>query len=196
MTRTFFSQRYFSLAVICSMAMVAYEVTPWMALFAFGLLVWKWGAEKYQWPLLSRRWTGALSVLLLAQVLLQFRTIIGQEPSYTLLVGLSALRVMDYGNDRDHKFVVLLSFILISVKALFSIDIYWVVPSAFSFWGLWYSLLPEKVPARGKALVRIFVLSTPLAVLLFFGFPRLVIPWALSRGSAYGQIGFTDELNP
>lgn len=196
MRKEFFAQAYFSLSVVMAMLMVAVEVTPWVAFLSMGMLVWKWGTEKYHWQGLSRRFTGFLSILLLGQVLFQYRTIVGQEPSYTLLLGLSGLRVMDYSNDRDHKFVALLGFVLISVKALFSIDIYWILPSAFAFWGIWYSLIPTHIPAKGRTLWKIFLLSVPLTVILFFAFPRVVIPWAMSRGSSYGQIGFTEDLNP
>jgi hypothetical protein len=194
--KEFFAQIYFSLSIVVAMLMVAIEVTPWVAFLGLGMLVWKWGTEKYHWQGLSRRFTGFLSLLLLGQVLFQYRTIVGQEPSYTLLLGLSGLRVMDYANDRDHKFVALLGFVLISVKALFSIDIYWVLPSAFAFWGIWYSLLPTQTPSKGKTLWKIFLLSIPMAVILFFAFPRVVIPWAMSRGTTYGQIGFTEDMNP
>ncbi|WP_413586608.1 transglutaminaseTgpA domain-containing protein [Bdellovibrio sp. HCB274] len=196
MRKEFFAQTFFSLAIVIAMLMVAVEVTPWVSFLSMGMLIWKWGTEKYHWQGLSRRFTSILSILLLGQVLFQYRTIVGQEPSYTLLLGLSGLRVMDYSTERDHRFVSLLGFILISVKALFSIDIYWIVPSIFAFWGIWYSLLPQNLQNKERVLGRIFLLSVPLAVILFFAFPRVVIPWAMSRGSTYGQIGFTDEVNP
>ncbi|MEK2647275.1 transglutaminase TgpA family protein [Bdellovibrio sp. BCCA] len=197
MIRKFYSQKALAASFVTAMAMVALEVSTWIAIFSFVMLFWKWGVENLNWKPLSRKVTGALSILLLVQTLIQFRTLIGQEPSYTFLLALSALRIMDYETERDHKFVVLLGFVLISVKSLFTLDIYWIFPSALAFGGLWYSLLPSGLPARSKALLKIFVLSIPLAVILFFVFPRFVLPWAMSRGgSPYGEIGFTDEINP
>lgn len=196
MDRQFFQQKSLAFSFIGAMAMVALEVSPWMAFLAAGLVIWKWGVEKLNWRPLSRRITGILSVVILGQVLFQYRTLIGQEPSYTFLLGLSGLRIMDYRNDRDHKFLVLLGFVLISIKALFSLDIYWVLPSGLAFAGLWYSMLPDSFPQKGRTLAKIFMLSIPGALILFFAFPRFVLPWAMSRGSNYGQIGFSDELNP
>lgn len=197
MTRKFFAQRIFSFSFVVAMAMVAFEVSAWIAAFSFIMLGWKWASETFGWKPLSRKVTGALSILLLAQVLIQFRTLIGQEPSYTFLLALSSLRIMDYETERDHKFVVLLGFLLISVKSLFTLDIYWILPSALSFAGLWYSLLPKELPQKARALLKIFIMSIPAAVVLFFAFPRLVLPWAMSRGgSPYGEIGFSDEINP
>lgn len=196
MNRKFFDQKSLALSFICAMVLVALEVSPWMAFFAVGLIIWKWGVENLKWKALSRKLTGILSIVILVQVLIQYRTLIGQEPSYTFLLGLSGLRIMDYSNDRDHKFIVLLGFVLVSIKALFSLDIYWIIPSGLAFAGLWYSLLPDQLPQRGRVLAKIFLLSAPLALILFFAFPRLVLPWAMSRGGNYGQIGFSDELNP
>lgn len=192
----FFSQKILALSFVAAMFMVALEVSPWISVFSFCILLWKWGAEKYSWKPMPRRLSGVLSVLILGQVLLQYRTLIGQEPAYTFLLGLAALRVMDYQGARDHKFVVLLGFLLVSIKALFSVDIYWMIPSMFVFFGLWYSLLPMTMERRAQNLVKIMVLSLPLTAVLFVAFPRVVMPWAMSRGSSLGQIGFTDELNP
>ncbi|MNK01128.1 Protein-glutamine gamma-glutamyltransferase [compost metagenome] len=192
----FFSQRVLAFSFILAMFMVAVEVSSWIAFFSFFILLWKWGIEKYSWRPMPKRLPGILSVLLLGQVLLQYRTLVGQDPAYTFLLGLAALRVMDYKTERDLKFILLLGFVLVSIKALFSVDIYWIVPSGVAFAGLWYSMLPEQMVSRWKVLGKIFLISIPLTAVLFFAFPRVVMPWAMSRGSALGQIGFTDEINP
>ncbi|UXR65771.1 DUF3488 and transglutaminase-like domain-containing protein [Bdellovibrio bacteriovorus] len=194
--RKFFSQKALAFSFVTAMVMVGIEVSPWIAFSSVGLLIWKWGVENLKWKPLSKKVTGVLSIALLVQILLQFRTFIGQEPSYTFLLGLSGLRVMDYRNERDHRFLVLLGFVLVSVKALFSLDIYWIIPSALAFAGLWYSLLPGALPHKGRVLLKVFALSVPAAVIMFFAFPRVVLPWAMSRGSNTGQIGFSEELNP
>lgn len=178
------------------MGMVAVEVALWVSVLSMIFLLWKWGIERMGWRPLSRRWTGVISVLYLGQILFQYRTLVGQEPAYTFLLGLSALRIMDYENERDHRFLILLGFVLLSIKALFSVDVYWFGPSAFAFWGLWYSLIPASVQMRSRFLNRLFLMSLPFATVLFVVFPRVVLPWAISRGQVYGQIGFSDELNP
>lgn len=196
MKRAFFDQRVFAFSFICAMAMVAVEVSPLVSAFSFVLLVWKWGVERLQWKKIPKIISNILSVLLLIQVLFQFRTLVGQEPAYTFLLGLAGLRVMDYSTERDHRFVVLLGFVLVSIKALFSLDIYWILPSAISFFGLWYALLPAQIPDKARLLLKMFFLAFPLAALLFFAFPRFILPWSMSRGESSGQIGFSDELNP
>lgn len=113
------------------------------------------------------------------------------------MLALSALRLMDYETERDHKFVVLLGLLLVAAKSLFSLDLYWIVPTFFAFSGLWYSLLPASMRLRSKFLLKIFIYSIPGAVLMFFVFPRVVVPWAMSRGGAStGEVGFADDMNP
>src|SRR5690606_29500276 len=82
-------------------------------------------------------------------------------------------------------------------RGLFSLDIYWLLPSLFVLCGLWYSMLPPSLPRRGATLLKILVLSLPLTGLLFVGFPRVVMPWAIPRSSdSAGQIGFSDDMKP
>lgn len=197
MNRSFYGNKVLSYSFLIAMVMVAVEVSPIIGIFCAFLMAWKWAVEKRGWKPLSRRWTGILSVLALIEVLVQFRTIVGQEPAYTFLLALSALRVMDYKTDRDHRFVVLLGFLLISIKALFSLDIYWILPSVLAFGGLWYSLLPSAYPQRLRLTIKMFILSMPFAMFMFFAFPRFMLPWAMSRGtSQQAEIGFSDEINP
>lgn len=192
----FFEQRLFSISFLLSMAMVSFEVSPIIVLFSFVILVWKWGSETFSWKPLSRKLSNILSVVLLVTVWLHFKTLVGQEPAFSFLLGLAALRVSDYRTERDHKFIVLLGLILIASRALFSLDIYWLIPSGVALFGLLYSLLPEKLPHRFSVLFKVLILSVPLTTLLFLVFPRVVMPWAISRGQDLGHIGFSDDMNP
>ncbi|AHI04965.1 putative cysteine protease (transglutaminase-like) protein [Bdellovibrio bacteriovorus W] len=192
----FFEKRLFSISFLLSMAMVSFEVSPIIVLFSFAILVWKWGSETFSWKPLSRKLSNFLSVVLLATVWLHFKTLVGQEPAFSFLLGLAALRVSDYRSERDHKFIVLLGLILIAARALFSLDIYWLIPSGIALFGLLYSLLPEKLPHRFSVLFKVLILSVPVTTLLFLVFPRVVMPWAISRGQDLGHIGFSDDMNP
>lgn len=192
----FFSQRFFAISFLLSMAMVAFEVSPIIVLFSFFILFWKWGSEVFDWKPLSRKLSNILSVVLLVTVWLHFKTLVGQEAAFSFLLGLAALRVSDYRTERDHKFIVLLGLILIAARALFSLDIYWLIPSGIALFGLLYSLLPVKLPSRFSVLLKVLILSAPLTILLFLVFPRVVMPWAASRGQDLGHIGFSDDMNP
>ncbi|HRO66259.1 MAG TPA: DUF3488 and transglutaminase-like domain-containing protein [Pseudobdellovibrionaceae bacterium] len=196
MKRTFFGQSGLMISYLLVLFLAATEAPLWISCFAAVLLVWKWFSEKKSLPKFPRKLTAALSILMVVQVYLQYRTLLGQEASNTLLVGLSALKIMDYESERDHKFLILLGFIMVAMKAVFSVDILWILPSGVAFAGLWYSLLDPEMQRRSRSLIRLFAASTPLAILLFLAFPRLVVPWAMSRASAVGTVGFSDRMNP
>lgn len=196
MKRTFFAQPGLVLSYFLVLLLAATEAPLWISCFAAVILLWKWLSEKKNFPKFSRKLTAALSILMVAQVYLQYRTLLGQEASNTLLVGLSALKIMDYENERDHRFLILLGFIMVAMKAVFSVDIIWTLPSGIAFAGLWYALLNPDMRPRLRFLLRLFAASAPLAILLFLAFPRIVVPWAISRASSVGAVGFSDSLSP
>lgn len=194
--KRFFEQKFFASAFILTLLMAALECPLWISLFAFPLLLWKWGVEKHSWRPLPSKMAGFLAVLLAAQVYFQYHTLLGQEASNTFLIGLAALRVMEYRNERDHRFIVLLGFILVSLKALFTLDFYWAIPSLYSVIGFWYSLLKNDLPEKKTILIRAFSLSLPLTLMSFFAFPRLVLPWTHNQPTTSTQVGFSEQLNP
>lgn len=196
MKKYFYKDRALAVSLLLSLAMAATDAPVWISLFSFLVLAWKWAAEYKGIYKPSRRITAGVSIFLLIQVYLQFGTLLGQEASNTLLIGLSALKVMDYEEDRDHKFLVLLGFIMIGLKAIFSVDFYWLIPSLLAFGGFWLSLLEPSLPQKNRFLLNAFLVSAPLTIFLFFAFPRIVVPWAMSRSAGTNVIGFSDQLNP
>lgn len=194
--KTFFSDKGFFFSLLGAMVMVAFEVPLWVAIFALLCVAFKVSAELFSLPKISKLVTGVLSVILLVAVFLQFRTLIGQDPAYTFLLGLTGLKILDYESARDRKFLVLLGFVLLAVKALFTVDVYWFLPTFLIFSGLWSSLLPSEFNHKKQFLIRVFTFAFPLAAGLFFLFPRVVFPWAVNQAGLQGQIGFSDWLSP
>lgn len=174
----------------------AIDVPAWVSVFSWFFVLFKIASEKFQLPSLSRRLTTILSGLFLLQVYLEFKTLLGQEPSTSLLMGLAAIKVMDYENSRDHKYLVILGFILLSMKPLFSMDLYWVPFLICAFVGLWWSMLRPEQPKPLPFLGRLFISSIPVALALFFIFPRFVFPWAARANHSRSTMGFSENLNP
>ena len=178
--------------------MTCLDVPSLISLFCLILWVWKWLAGQQMVMQLPRRATTVLAIILFGFVLFQYRTIFIQEASGSLLVALTAIKVMDYENRRDHLMLVLLGFLLLTLKPLFGLDLLWLPVQLLCMFTLWWALSqdPRKIP-RNQILL-IFTTSLPIAMLLFLVFPRVVLPWAMSqshiRGS--GQVGFTTDLKP
>lgn len=194
--KTFLGDKVFFFSILGAMTMVAVEVPVWVAIFALSCILYKVTSEVYSLPKISKFVTGLLSLAILAVVLVQFKTLVGQDPAYTFLLGLTGLKILDYQTIRDRKFLVLLGFVLLAVKALFTVDVYWFLPTFTIFAGLWLSLLPTDFVYKKQVLLRVFTFALPLALALFFLFPRVVFPWAVNQVGIQGQIGFSDWLSP
>lgn len=192
----FFENKFLVFAILTTMILVTIETPAWVGIISVLFLIWKWLIEKNYIPNVSRIWTSTLAILLLIFIVLQYRTIFGQEPSTSLLLGLLSLRIIDYQAKRDHLFVVLLGFILLSTKFLFSLDIYWIVPGFLAFSAYWLSLYTTAIEKPLYFLTKLFLYSLPLTALLFFIFPRISIPWAVKSSAIKATSGFTDSLNP
>ncbi len=192
----FTSQKYLVVSLLLLLSLIAFDAPIWISLFSALLIAYKFLIEKRNFPSVSRKITTSLSVLLLALIYVQFRTFLGQEASTTLLMGLTGLKVLEYENSRDHKYLVVLGFMLLAMKPLFSLDLYWAPFLLVAFFGLWLSMLSPNQRFPYKFILRIFVLSIPLTVTLFFVFPRVILPWAKKNQEVQSRTGFSEELTP
>ena len=186
----------FSLAALTLLTCL--EVPLAVSLFCLILWAWKWLASQNLVKPMPRRVTTILSFILFGFIFFQYRTIFVQEASSALLVGLAAIKVMDYENRRDHLMTVLLGFLLLTLKPLYGMDLYWLPVQLICMISLFWALSqdPRKIPRH--MLIVILGTSVPIALVLFLVFPRVVLPWALSQSRIQGsaQLGFTTDLKP
>jgi hypothetical protein len=185
----------FSLAALSILTCL--EAPLFISSFCLILWAWKWLSEMNAVSPLGRRTTSVLTILLVTLVWFQYRTLFDQESSSALLVSLTALKVMDYENQRDHLILALLGFLLLTLKPLYGLDLYWLPLQIVCMFGLWWALSqePRKVPRA--VLLSVFLSSLPIATALFLIFPRIVLPWALSNSkSKYATMGFSNNMNP
>jgi transglutaminase-like putative cysteine protease len=192
----FFRNPPLVISILVAMASVAVDAPPWISLFSVVLIGYKLVSEKTQMKPISRKLTAFLAVLLLLEVLLQFRSLLNQEASTTLILGLTSLKIMDYETERDLKFLFLLGLILVALKPLYSIDIYWLGPILLCFGGLWWSVLNLQLKYPLRFILKLFLSAMPMTLALFIIFPRVVMPWAQTKSAETGFVGFSDSLNP
>jgi protein-glutamine gamma-glutamyltransferase len=184
------------LTLLTSIAITSTEVPLWISLFSLVMIAWKYLNEKMNVPKLSTKLTPILGLLIFAIVYIQYKTILGQEESTTVLLGLVSLTILNYETDRDTLFLVLLGFLIVVIKSVFSLDFIWTVPALFSFFGLWYSLLTNTQVSKSKYLMRTTLRSLPGMLVLFVLFPRLVIFQSKQPDRVIVQSGFSEDLNP
>jgi hypothetical protein len=197
MNFNFFDQRILMICLAVLSVLTCLEVPIFISAFVLILWIWKRLSDAEQIPVLSRRITTLLSLALLGFILFQYRTLFAEEPASGLLVGLTALKIMDYSNSRDHYIVILLGFLLLTLKPLFGMDLYLFPIQMACMFGLWWSLTERKEDSGKKNLLPVFFTALPIGAFLFVLFPRVVLPWAASQ-SRHGmaQMGFSNDLNP
>lgn len=179
-----------------SLAVIFPDSPGWVSIFTAVVLVYRLCSDVFGWIKLSRWTTSALALGLFTLVIFQYRTFMSQEASTSLLMGLTALKIVDFSNQRDRQILILLGFLMVSLKPLYNFDFYWLVPLIICMAGLWWSLLSTSQPRAIRFLFFLFLQSIPATILLFFVFPRVVMPWATSRATERGIMGFSDRLVP
>jgi transglutaminase-like putative cysteine protease len=175
---------------------VSLEVETWALAVASCLLIFRYGAEQDWWPAPSSWLVNILAVVGLGIVYAQFKTFLGEEASSTLLVIIASLRIADLRSQRDERLLILLSFLLVSIKFLFTLDLVWVPVGASICLLLWRSLLPDKMENPWRETILVCLRSLPVVLVLFFIFPRVQIPWAPSFRPALPISGMTESLSP
>ncbi|MFN8846815.1 MAG: transglutaminaseTgpA domain-containing protein [Bdellovibrionales bacterium] len=192
----FFRRDSFTLSVLTAILIVSIEVELWALVLSWTLIFYRFGIERLWWRLPGKIWINSLAVVALGLVLFQFRTFTGQEPSSTFLVMLSAIRILDFRLERDEKLVIFLGFVLISLKFLYSLDLYWFPVGAAVYLGLWRSLLPPNMKSAWRQTFISLGKSIPAVALLFFAFPRVQVPWARSWQPPVALSGFSESISP
>ena len=194
--RIFFKKNSLSFSLIAAILIVSIEVEIWALMLSSLFLLMRLGVEK-KWLRPLPQWIiNTFAVTALGLVLLQFRTFTGQEPSSTFLVVLASLRILDYKTDRDEKLLIFLGFVLISLKFLYSLDLYWVPVGIAIYLSLWKALLPAQMPSPWKMTTKALLQSLPVVLILFFAFPRVQVPWARKWTPPIASSGFSDSISP
>lgn len=196
MNKSFFANRPLAFSLLLSIAIATTEVPMWISLFAFALMIWRFVFERWNIYKLSPKITPLFGVVIFVLVYLQYKTILGQEESTTVLLGLVSISILNYKTDRDSLFLVLMGFLMVVIKSIFSLDFVWTIPAILSFFGLWLSLLTNPRLNKVKYMGQMALRSLPAFVILFIFFPRLVIFQSKQSQKVIAQSGFNEDLNP
>ena len=196
MKKTFFTNIPLVISLILSMAIATTEVPLWTSVFSLMMLLWRFLYEKRGAAKISPKITPLLGVLVFVVVYIQHHTIFGQEESTIILLALTAITILNFETERDLLFLVLLGFLMLVLKSVFSLDFFWTVPAIISFFGLWLTLISNAQVNRSRYVLMTTLRSLPLLFLLFVLFPRLVIFQTSKILNPIAQSGFSEELNP
>jgi hypothetical protein len=126
---SFFANIPLAVSLLTTLAIASTEVPLWASLFAFLFVGWRYLHEQYGMFKLSPKITPVFGLMFFIEVYVQHRTIFGQEESITIRMGLTAITILNYLTERDLLFMVLLGFLMLVLKSVFSLDFICVVPA-------------------------------------------------------------------
>ena len=185
-----------ALALLTTIAIAATEVPLWAVVISLTLIGWRFLFERMYLPKISAKITPLIGLVFFAIVYAQHRTIFGQKESLTILMGLMAISILNFEKERDLLFLVLLGFLMLVLKSVFSIDFIWLPPALFSFFGYWVALLTNGQVNRYRYVLKTTLRSIPIFLVLFIAFPRIVLFQLSKNVSPLARSGFNEEVRP
>jgi transglutaminase-like putative cysteine protease len=180
------------------------HLPAWITATVCGTLLWRaaltWRGKRMPplWLLLP------VSMAAMAGVWRSYHTLLGRDAGVAMLALLLAFKLLEMRAKRDLFVVVFLSFFVLLTNFFYSqtmltalcmgATLIVLLTAQMSFQ---YTGAVPPLAARLRMAARIAVLAAPLAVLMFFGFPRIQGPlWGLPGDAHTGHTGISDSMAP
>ncbi|GJI98771.1 protein-glutamine gamma-glutamyltransferase [Duganella caerulea] len=180
------------------------HLPPWIAAVVCATLLWRaaitWRGRRMPplWLLLP------VSLAAMAGVYRSFHTLLGRDAGVAMLTLLLAFKLLEMRAKRDLFVVIFLSFFVLLTNFLYSqtmptalwmgatLIVLLTAQQSFQYTGTVPPLAQRLRKATSTAL-----LATPLALLMFIGFPRIQGPlWGLPGDAHSGHTGISDSMAP
>ena len=187
---------------IAAYAPLVPQVPWWLAAVAAGAFVWRAALAWWRQPLPTRWMLAFITLACTAGVLIQYRTLFGQQAGVALLLVFMALKQLEARAPRDGLATVLLAYFLTLAQFFENQSI----PVAATMLGtavIATAALASLADARARPgrLLRLagvlLAQAAPFMLILFVLFPRVSGPlWGLP-GDAYSSLtGLSDDMRP
>lgn len=145
-----------------------------------------------------------VSLAAMGAVFATYHTLLGRDAGVAMLVLLVAFKMLEMHARRDLFVVIFLCFFLVLTNFFYSQSIATAIVMIVSVIALLTAQLSFQftgtVPSLGRRLLigaKILGMGLPLALLLFFVFPRIQGPlWGLPGDAANGRSGLSDSMAP
>jgi protein-glutamine gamma-glutamyltransferase len=197
--------------VMWLLAAMAFVVAPhllrlpyWVDAFFLAIVAWRawmaWRALRHpSWWMMALLTAGAT-----VATFLQYRMISGREAGVTLLIVMTALKLLEMRTQREVILSIYLGFFLVLTNFLFSQTILLGIYSLASVWIFVGTLVgfnrigsTPTLRERLKPAASLLLQSLPLMLAFFVIFPRATGPlWALPQDSRSGISGLSDTMAP
>lgn len=173
----------------------------WVSVLAAALISWRAYIAYRGWQL-PRRWL--LTLITLATVVgifLTYRTLLGREVGVTLLIVLTALKLLELRQPRDATITIYLTCFIIITNFFYSQSMSTALFMLFTLTiiiATWLHLQTGTLGLRPRLRMTLILLAQaiPLTLILFVLFPRVPGPlWGLPQ-DAYSTSGLDDSMSP
>jgi transglutaminase-like putative cysteine protease len=179
------------------------RMQAWVSAFVIGACAWRLLAEIRGWRLPPALLRGLIAAGVTVGVVIGYSTITGLDGGTALLALMSALKLLETKTARDHAVLIFIGWFLCLAAFLYSQDVAtsaWVLSTV---WLLAAALL--RVSRRGTATLAprpfrttggMLLKAAPVALVLFFFFPRVEGSFWGAPSSERALTGLSDEMSP
>ena len=180
------------------------HLPPWISLLCGTTLLWR-GVVTFRGTRMPPSWLLLpVSLSAMAGVYFSFNTLLGRDAGVAMLVLLVAFKMLEMHARRDLFVVIFLCFFLVLTNFFYSQSIgtaiLMIVSIVFLLGAQLSFQFTGRVPplrARLSMASKIVALASPLALLLFFVFPRIQGPlWGLPGDAMSGRSGLSNSMAP
>ena len=182
----------------------AAHLPPWISLLCAATLLWRAAITLQGKRMPSSLLLLPLAALAMAGVAHNYQTLLGRDAGVAMLVLLVAFKMLEMHARRDLFVVVFLCFFLVLTNFFYEQGVGSALLMALSVLALLTAQMSFQFsgavpPLRQRFLMsaRLLALATPLALALFFLFPRLEGPlWGLPGDAASARSGLSETMAP
>lgn len=176
----------------------------WVPFLCAAIILWRLFLTWRNLPLPPRWLLMLLAFSAIGGIFLSYGTIFGRDTSVTLLIVLTAMKLMETRSPRDAMVAVFLGYFIVITNFLYSQTIptalymlVVVVVITATLIGFNHMSSPPKTMARLRLAGILLGQAVPLMIILFIFFPRVQGPlWGLPQESSTGVSGLSDTMTP
>lgn len=190
-----------ALIIAFNLAPHALTVPLWVTSLAAIAIAWKIFYLTRGFALPAKKILNAATLGGTLGVFSTYSTLLGQEPASALLVVMASLKLLETNRYRDAMLVIFTSYFLLMAHLLSSQSIAsaaFMIVDVLLVTSLMFQVHRNDRKASQpwlRPVIRLFALSIPLWIFLFFAFPRFSLGlWNMNSTDA--GTGFSDDLNP
>lgn len=191
-------------AMLLAMALHFSHFPLWASALILLFMVWRLLLQLKQWAMPKLWLLLPITLLGVAGIYLQYRTLFGRDASVTLLALMLSLKLMESGTRRDYIILIFAGYFLTITAFLFDQSLWVGAYLLLPVFGLTacligisypHGILPHRV--RTRLSMMLLLQAVPLMLMLFMLFPRIPGPlWGVPQDAYRAMSGLNDHMQP